>query len=228
MSADKINTPILITGAERSGATIVAKAIEMCDVFTGVTTNMNENIAVWGLMTNLLESSPNPELMPASDSLYIPVNWRERVYEMLNKDGYKKGAWMIKSSLLAQLWPVWHYAFPNAKWIIVRRRTGDIIQSCMKTAYMRDKYDWNQLNKTEQQGWLWWVHQYEQKFVEMIESGVNCKVVWPERMVSGDYNQMFETVDWLGLKWNSKIYDVIDPMLEKSRRKENVSTSTSN
>ena len=54
----------------------------------------------------------------------------------------------------------------------------------------------------------------------MIETGLNCKMIWPERMVNGDYAQIFEMLDWLGLKWNDSIVPTIDPLLNKSKQKE--------
>jgi hypothetical protein len=72
--------------------------------------------------------------------------------------------------------------------------------------------------KNEVGGWKWWVHQFEKRFVEMIMEGVNCKVVWPHRMVYGDYQQMMETIEWLGLKWNSQVLSFVDPKLWKARR----------
>lgn len=76
--------------------------------------------------------------------------------------------------------------------------------------------------KTEDEGWLWWVHQHEQRFREMIDEGVNVKIVWPERMVQGDYKQMYETIDWLGLEWNSKALSFVDPLLWKARQKQKI------
>jgi hypothetical protein len=120
-------------------------------------------------------------------------------------------------------WPVWHYAFPDAKWVIVRRRNGDIVQSCLRTGFMRafrDKRIQQAVGaEDEAAGWLWWCHQHEQRFVEMITEGLQCKIVWPERMVRGDYGQMMELMDWLGLPWNSKVLEFIDPKLWKARRK---------
>jgi hypothetical protein len=72
----------------------------------------------------------------------------------------------------------------------------------------------------EREGWLWWIHQHEQRFVEMIEAGVNCKQIWPERMVTGDYQQLYEVLDWVGLSWRSEILNFIDPLLWKSRQKQ--------
>jgi hypothetical protein len=140
------------------------------------------------------------------------------------EQGYENGPWMYKGAKMCLHWPVWHYAFPNAKWIIVRRRTGDIIQSCLKTGFMRAFT--NTANqravgaKNERDGWLWWVHQHEQRFIEMIqeEEGPNCKQIWPHRMIKGDYAQLYETIDWLGLKWNSDALSFIDPLLWHSRK----------
>jgi hypothetical protein len=74
--------------------------------------------------------------------------------------------------------------------------------------------------KNERDGWLWWVNKHLDKFREIQDSGVNVKVVWPERMVEGDYQQMMETIEWLGLKWNGPaVYDFIEPRLWKARRK---------
>lgn len=120
--------------------------------------------------------------------------------------------------------PVWQYAFPDAKWIIVRRRTGDILQSCSKTAYMNAFKDGGRgrVNQiiSEEEGWLWMVHEYEARFVELINSGANCQVVWPERMMYGDYKQLYQTLDWLGLSWKSEILSVIDPLFLSGRQKE--------
>ncbi|MGB4239665.1 MAG: hypothetical protein WBJ87_08685, partial [Candidatus Hydrothermia bacterium] len=72
----------------------------------------------------------------------------------------------------------------------------------------------------EEEGWLWMVHEYEKRFVEMIMSGIDCKVIWPDRMVYGDYQQIYEMLEWLGLPWKSEILTFLDPLLEKSRQIE--------
>lgn len=219
------NQPIFITGADRSGSSLIARIFQICGATTGVVTNMYENVEMRNICQVYLSNNiVNGEFMPETKQLNIPVDWRQRVENLLSCEDCMKKQWMFKSSLLAQMWPVWHYAYPNAYWIIVRRKTPDIIQSCEKTGYMKLFKEKNNLEKieakTEADGWLWWIHQYEKKFVEMIEAGVNCKQVWPERMVTGDYHQIYEMLDWVGLQWNTKIVDTIDPMLNKSRRKE--------
>lgn len=211
----KIN-PILVTGAERSGSTLIARILDMCGVWSGDCNRMYENDKLFRFIKRKSPFFPDSKLITPFISLDGLV-----LNEIKQQDWYGKD-WMVKGSKLAQYWPLWYYSFPNAKWIIVRRRTGDIIQSCIKTGYMKLFKNPDNLEllgfEDEAQGWLWWVHQYEKKFVEMMQSGVNCKVVWPDRMVVGDYDQMKEMVDWLGLKWNDKIPEVFEPLLEKSRR----------
>ena len=210
----KIN-PILITGAERSGSTFIARILDMCGVWSGDCNRMFEN-------NGIPEFKRSYSLFPQTALLTIPVSWHEEILTILQNQNWTGKDWMVKGSFLAQYWPIWYYAFPDAKWLIVRRRTGDVIQSCIKTGYMKTFKNPENLKlicaEQEDEGWVWWVHQYEKKFVEMMEHGLNCRVLWPERMVDGDFSQMRETVEWLGLKWNSKIPEVISPLLDKDRR----------
>lgn len=218
-----MNQPIFITGAERSGSTLIAKAMQLCTVFKGTTTNMLENIKVKDQCSRHLRAFGHDTLMVPTSELKIPYRWDVSIMQILYQEGYKDGHWVFKSCYLSQMWPIWHQAFPNAHWIIVRRKPEDIVQSCIKTGYMKVFKEQEQRSlvgvSCEADGWNWWVHQYEKKFVEMIEAGVNCKTIWPERMAIGDYQQLIETMHWIGLEWNPKIIDIIDPMLNKNRRK---------
>jgi hypothetical protein len=200
--------PILITGIPRSGTTMIAATINMCGAFAGELSKrgMYCNDHVREELVKIYLEMKNVGLD------YIPINWKISVDTIMIMEGYKKGSWMYKDSNLSKMWKVWNYAYPDAKWIIVRRRTGDIISSCMKTAYMTE-YD-------TPEGWLKMVHEYEKCFVDMITEGLNCKVIWPERMVNGDYQQLYELCDWLGLQWNPKALSFIDSLLWKNKQKE--------
>lgn len=211
--------PILITGAERSGATLIARILNMCGVDSGKCNGMFEHLSLVDFNVHLLQ--PYPLQFPESGELQIPVNWKKAVEGVLVAEQMGDKPWFVKHATLARTWPIWHYSYPDAKWLIVRRRTGDVIQSCVKTGYMRTFKDVSNLDalglKSEEDGWKWWVRRYEERFVEMIQTGLNCRVVWPERMVYGNYQQIFETIEWLGLKWNNNIPKTIDPLLNKSR-----------
>jgi hypothetical protein len=231
-----MNEPILITGCARSGTSLVAGIINMCGAFGGDMSGPNKNNAK-GMFENhqIRNSIVKPYYdslgvdrlgqfpLPEIEGLNIPLNWKDKIQGVMKEQGYKGGPWMYKGAKMCQHWPVWEYAFPNAKWIIVRRKTPDIINSCMRTAFMRAFSRPHNLKAvgagTEYDGWLWWVREHEKRFVEMIQQGLNVKTIWPERMVNGDYSQIKEMLEWLGLEWDSKILEFIEPKLWKARKK---------
>jgi hypothetical protein len=155
--------------------------------------------------------------LPDTYGISIPSDWRRMVHNVILYEGYTDGPWMYKDSRSALIWPVWHRAFPKAKWVIVRRRTGDIIQSCVKTGFMiafKDGANWDKTNSdSEISAWIWYVRQYERKFVEMIDAGLDYRILWPERMVTKDYQQLYDLLEWLGLDWNPEALDIINTLL---------------
>jgi len=225
-------SPIIITGVPRSGKSMIAGVINRCGAFGGKMSGfkgVNENDAVKEVMEKpYLASIWADEMgqypLPKREQIKIPLNWKDNVDEIFEREGYSRGEWFYKSSTASLIWQVWHSAYPYAKWVIVRRRTADIVESCMKTGYMyafKDKKKREAVHvKDEREGWLWFVHEYEKRFVEMITEGLNCKVIYPERLVYGDYSQLYETLDWLGLKWKHSVFNYIDPLLETTRKKE--------
>ncbi len=227
--------PILITGCARSGTSMVAGVINMCGAFGGKMFGPNRYNEK-GMFENadIRETIVKPYLrsikvdhlgqypLPDVTNIPIPNNLKERVEQIMINQGYPGGAWMYKGAKMCLTWPVWHYAFPDAKWVIVRRKTSDIINSCIRTGFMKAFHN-PQIQrkvgaKTEEEGWLWWVQQHEQRFIEMITQGLNVKVIWPERMINGDYSQLYETLEWLGLEWKTEALTFIDPKLWKARQ----------
>ena len=195
--------PILITGIERSGATIITKIITSCRTteIIGSTTNMLENRGInesIGKLYSRLGCDPSGQYdLPNTTILGRYSEWKEIVSSTLSKEyAYRGNAnhFIYKSSKICQTWPMWKVSYPNAKWVIVRRRTGDIIQSCLKTGYMKAY--------SHKEGWLQWVHQHESRFIEMTEAGIDYRFVWPEKMVYGDYTEIFSMLDWLELKYD--------------------------
>lgn len=219
-------SPILITGCARSGTSLMAGIINICGAFGGKMSGPNnynkkglfENIAIKqqvdkGYLKSIGMDPKGQKPLPDTGNLPIPSNWSQQVENIMLAEGYKEGEWFYKGARSCLMWPVWHYAYPNAKWIVVRRKTADIVNSCMSTAFM------NAYNHPE--GWLNWVHHHERCFVEMVEAGLNVKQVWPERMVRGDYEQVLEMIEWLGLVWKPiDVMEHIEPKLWKARKKQ--------
>ena len=214
---------------------MVAGSIHLCGAFGGNMSGPNKNNAR-GMFENarIRNTLTKPYLrelgmdpmgqypLPDIRTMPIPADWGRKVEQVMLEEGYKGGPWFYKGAKMCLTWPMWHHAFPDAKWIIVRRRTGDIVESCIKTGFMRAfaKQEFRHMvgAKDEREGWLWWVHQHLERFREMMDEGLNCRIVWPERMVSGDYSQLMETIDWLRLEWNSSVLAFVDPKLWRSRQ----------
>jgi hypothetical protein len=226
-------SPILITGCSRSGTSIVAAAINKCGAFLGKTSKraMFENIRIKEELVKPYFDRMGADVrgqypLPDLETISIPMNWKDQVEQIIIEEEYKEGPWMYKGSGVGLVWPLWHYAFPNAKWIIVRRKSCDIIQSCLKTGYMNafsDEGIQEKVNvKSEYDGWLWWVHQHEKRFIEMIQSGVNCKQIWPERMVDNNYEQLYEVLDWVGLSKVEDLTDFINPLLWGNKKRKEI------
>lgn len=235
-----MTSPILITGCARSGTSMVAGIINICGAFGGIMSGPNRNNQK-GMFENhkVRQDIVKPYLrqlnvdpmgqypLPDIDNLPIVDSWKGKVENVFVQQGYKKGPWMYKGAKMCLFWPVWDCAFPNAKWIIVRRRTPDIINSCMKTGFMRafgNKANQRKVRaKNEHEGWFWWVHQHEERFIEMLQAGLDCKEVWPERFVEGDFSQVKKIVADIGLKWNyNKVTGFIDKKLWKARQKNKI------
>ena len=216
MTQDNLHNPIFITGIERSGSSIIGRVINLSGAFAGNITDMYENIQIKKLLDTYYDllgvDKKGQYPLPDAKKLIIPTNWEQKVESAVINEMRLDLPWMLKGARLCQTWPVWNYAFPNAKWIIVRRRPGDIIDSCLKTGYMTAYKD--------KEGWLDWIHVHENIFVEMIQAGLNCKQIWPERMATGDYKQIQEMVEWIGLTWNENIVQEIDPLLYKSKQRQ--------
>ena len=216
-----MNSLVFVTGVERSGSTMIAETFHICGARIGKVTNMYENEFIRKLCCDYL-SNHHEDFMPNTSQLQIPVEWKDIMDKRINKNF--SGTYIFKGSYFAQLWPIWNYMYPDAKWIIVRRKTEDIVQSCMKTAYMTVFKNENNQKKigvsTEADGWKWWCKQYEHKFQEMIESGLNCKVIWPEKMAKGDFHQIYEMLEWTGLNWNPAVVNVMSSKLNKTIRRE--------
>lgn len=220
----KIKQLILITGVERSGSTLISRVLEMCNANVGQTNKMSENVSLRFLSNTTIKSCSVGCFMPTSDSLKAITNWQNKVERCLKDQQLSQNApFVYKDSQITQLWELWNASYPDAKWIIVRRRTGDILNSLHETAYMNRFKIVKNIKavgaSNEKDAWLWWVHQYEARFRDIIQSGANYRVVWPERMRDGDFEQIKEVVDWCGLEWNEEVIGVMSNLLNKNNDK---------
>jgi len=133
---------------------------------------------------------------------------RPKMQHVLYNQGYRdEKPWFFKGAKICLIWPVFSSAFPRSKWIIVRRKDEDIINSCLRTGFMRAYRN--------REGWQGWVDTHKQRFKEMkTYLKDNVREVWPSKFVEGDFSEIKEVVKWVGLQWNEKaILEFVSPEL---------------
>jgi hypothetical protein len=214
------DTPVLITGCARSGTSIVAGIVNHCGAWGGNMTGRTrynqkgqfENKAIRDQIVKaaLRNAGYDPlgqKPLPVLEEMPIDASWRNRVLTEMRSQGYGGDQrWFYKGAKMCLFWPQWHFAFPNARWIIVRRDKEDIINSCLKTAFMRAYRD--------VKGWSKWVDAHLERFAEMHESGLNIIEVWPARIIAGRYGEIKNAIAHVGLKWNADVvHEFIEPRL---------------
>ena len=218
----KSNNPILITGVPRSGATFIAKIMAIAGAEVGNVNVMFEHEKLT-LQNKLLINS-------LKDPLEIDLDTKSRTFKVFstNIKGIVQSAfidslkWAYKSSTLSLSWKFWNVIYPNAQWVIVRRKPSSIINSCTKTAYMDMMKNKKTLKKigveTEEEGWLWLIHQYEKQWIEMCKAGLNIMEVYPDRMENNDYRKIGALLQWVNLVWRDEIQETMSPFFIKEEK----------
>jgi hypothetical protein len=222
--------PILITGCARSGTSITAGIIFFCGAWKGDTTGATKHNKKgqfenkWirdRLVKPALREAGYDHLgqkpLPDPDQMPIDLMWKAKILNRIRAEGYRGGPWMYKGAKMCLFWPQWHFAFPKAKWIIVRREEQDIVNSCLKTGFMR-------AYKNEK-GWLGWIATHLQRFKEMHDAGLDIVEVWPSKIIDGHFGEVKTAINHLGLEWERNIiHDFIEPRLwHKAKQKPEVS-----
>lgn len=216
---------ILITGCARSGTSLTAGIIHAHGAFGGILAPANkhnkkgmfENTAIRQGMTkpylvgigcDKLGQRPLPtDAHLAAITQDEADRWRYRLDRIMQQEGYTGGPRFYKGAKMCLFWPMWAKAFPETKWIIVRRTRGDIVRSCLRTSFM------SAYNSLE--GWELWAKEHERRFEEMKAAGLSIVEVWPEKMIkNGDYGEMKAAVEFCGLTYDHDIArSFVDPRL---------------
>lgn len=218
-----LKAPILITGCARSGTSVTAGIFFLCGAFGGKMsgpTRYNKkgmfenaeirNQVVKPYLKETLKVDPmGQDPLPDIAKLVPTPNLQGVIEGKMKWQGYRDGPWFYKGAKMCLIWPIWHTAFPKARWVIVRRRDEDIIHSCMKTGFMR-------AFKTNE-GWQGWIDAHKQRFEEMKNAGLDMQEVWPEKFINDqDYTEVRQVVKNLGLRWReTKVKELVSEELWK-------------
>lgn len=217
--------PILITGAARSGISIIAAVLNRCGAWGGIPgcvdydgrkCTENEDVdrlvmrpALNGLRADAVGQAPLPSTRSCENVADdLAPAWRRRIERIVTSQGCPEGPWFYASPRICLLWPIWRKAFPDSPWILVRRNDDDIIRACLRTKYMTAYKDYP--------GWSVWLDAYKRKFEEMISVGLDIRQIWPQRAINGQLHDLEQLVKALGLEWDAeRLSDFLAPILWK-------------
>lgn len=205
-----LEDPILIIGAPRSGTSLTAGIIEACGAFGGASRFADSSNPKGYFENDRLLTFFNDIVMEnawlflhAEDDLTCDVSEiRRRVEEMLQSDGYAGGPWYFKYPNALNHFNVLKTMatiFPNAKWVVPRRRDEDIMASARK--YFRE-HAHNPIG-----GLL-------KNLSQIKRAAPNCIEIWPFEILAQGAEGFKSTIEELGLTWNEEAVKAFaDPSL---------------
>jgi hypothetical protein len=216
---------ILVTGAQRAGVSILGGALWACGARGGRFAQAKvadgrggfENTEIRdclvrpfleGLGCDPRGQSPVPktgELWQAPDE--VVQSWRRTVLRIWDTQTPGADVNFYCSTLSALVWPMWTRAFPEAKWLFVRRNPEEIVRACLQTAWM-DGYQ-------DAAGWAGWVSHYNACFDGIAERAPSVSI-YPHASQGREQGmaEMESAITALGLEWDPvRVYDLLAPVL---------------
>ncbi len=229
MNDKNFKKPILITGLPRSGTSLTAGLLALSGAWSGSTiAGTQDNIKGFFEHAGLREQVNKAILkklgcdplgvrkLTPHGSLPNISNFKEIVYDVIINDGYDGSQrWMFKDAKSLLLWPYYREHFPGASWVIVKRNREDIIDSCLRTGFMKQ-------HSTDRAFWNRWAEDYEQRIEELKASGAKCHEVWASDVFDpAKRHQLKALIKKLKLKWNDKrVKEFIEPKVWHERKEE--------
>ena len=217
--------PILVLGLPRSGTSIIAGALQACGAWLGHTVPAGRSNPKGFFENVFLREQVNKPILqqldcdplgvhklPVLDSLPT-IDWvEEKVRTNLTTEGYPGTIpWVFKDPKLSLIWPIWRHAFPQARWIIVRRDVEDVVRSCLRTHFMVH-------HSTDPAFWRTFADAYLERLAELQQSEVWYREIWPRDVVAGDRQALRGLVEDLEMSWNERaVRRLVKPRFWHSR-----------
>ena len=212
--------PIFVLGIPRSGTSMIAGALYHCGAWIGATVPggpsnpegffehvMLRERVLKPMLIHQGADALGVRILPGLDRLTPQPELKDAVLRQLAIEKYPGGgqAWLYKDCKLSLVWPLWHEAFPTARWVIVRRPVEDIVRSCLRTTFMRQ-------HSFDPEFWRGWVKQYEERLEALKSSGVWWREIDSHNAVVSDMKPLQALVRDLDLQWNeSAVRSFIKP-----------------
>ena len=215
--------PIFVTGAARSGTSMVAQLLHEAGAWVGTTEPGSEEnpqgffenrLLRDGLMKSLLAINGYDHLgvdpLPPID-FSTDFNLKALADRLLFDDGYVRlpdGApWLFKDAKLLLTWRMWHKAYPDARWVLVRRDRDEIIDSCCRSKFMNRP----QYGERNRDFWSNWVDEYLLR-MEDLKKHIDYMEVDTNQLLDGNYCTIKDAISMCGLSYSDlNVKSVICP-----------------
>jgi hypothetical protein len=208
-SSPRFDNPVFVTGLPRSGTSMVTGLLGVCGLWLGHTVpGGKENIR--GFFENvLLRERVQKEVLrqgnfdPLGVGRLPPANWhpiirdfREIVAAALAAQSYDgRQAWGFKDAKLTLTWRLWHEHFPAARWVIVRRRSEQVIASCLRTSFMKP-------HSQDPAFWERFVRAYLERLAALQRTVHWSRVIDAADIAGARFDSLERLVNELGLVWS--------------------------
>ena len=194
------NRPIvLITGAARSGTSMVAgvlhsSGLDLGGPLVGPTAYNPRGFfehrairqkVIKPLLRELGYDKRGQRKLPPRSVMVPPARIR-RLARAINV--HLNGGRGYKDAKLLLLWPILARAFPGARWILVRRDPKAIVDSCIRTPFMK--------GRTYKAGWIEWVQEHEFRMADLKASGASVVECWPDPSEPESFRAALEPDAW--------------------------------
>jgi len=214
----QIPDPILITGAPRSGTSMVAGIVHLLGSWGGDMIGPHpENPKGFFENTAIKEGISDPYLFSLGYDLLgkrqIPPLRKRRIPRLKQEikritkmQGYEDGPWFFKSPMMCLISSAWIHTYKKAKWIIVRREIEENAQACIDTSWMHGLSGLRQ--------WIDYVGEYNHR-MDLMFDDINPDFIfsiWPQKIVDGEFSELEDCITALGLNWNEdEVVNFVDP-----------------
>ncbi len=212
MDNDHFKSPIFVLGLPRSGTSMVAGSLKICGAWAGTTVGGSgvenprgffEHVVIREKIIkeflHFLKCDPlGVNLLPPRDLQINNPKLSLILEKVITADGYKNDRpWLYKDAKLTLLWSVFKTAFPKARWVIVQRDRKSIINSCLRTSFMKQ-------HSIDPQFWDGYVSEYRARLSLFKASGADFREIDAPEILGGQFDQLQQLVDWLGLTFDKK------------------------
>jgi len=208
-----MKAPILIIGHPRSRTSMVAGAFARCGAWMGTCTPPSpdnqggyyEHRASSAIVRNALSlAAYDPgglNALPPRSGLAVPSSVPQAIEAAMLHDGYDGGTWAYKQCKLLLMWQQCVAAWPDAKWVYVRRSTPGIVASCKRTSFFHAQNARFADDRERDAFWSASVARYLARLCDLALARVPMRTVDSDEVIGGHLAVLRDVVQWAGLEW---------------------------